>query len=300
MCEHIRQSSRDPVLRRVASNAVQQFRGGPLYIGQPFNPKDPRVIAESCYWFAKHHMTFVIHDEMIRAIFGEHDQMQLLISPALLLRMRSMEGDCAIYTMLIAAMLQSQGVPFEIVTVAVDPAQPGVFSHVYPRAVLPQGRMPLDASHGDYPGWEVPASRQSKRQVWNESGSPVSDQAPRWSGLHGYAVARRQGLGACGVDPSSGEAWGDCGLVAPPTAAGSSWTSFIQGIGSQVTTILGRKFAPTTILQRGPNGQLIMETPGSSPSLMTNFSAATGGESLWLWGGLAVGAVILISVLKKK
>lgn len=291
MCEHIRRSSRDPVLARVAVQAVRQHRGGPLYVGRPIDLRDPRIVAESCYWFAKHHMRFVLHDEMIRVMFGEHDQMQLLISPALLIRMRKMEGDCAIYTMLIAAMLQSQGVPFEIVTVAVDPSQPGVFSHVYPRVVLPQGRMPLDASHGDYPGWEVPVQRQSKRQVWSESGSPISDQASRWSGLHGYAMARRQGLGACGVDPLSGESWGDC------STTGTGTSSWIQNLSSDLARQWSQLGVRLLAQRGGVQQDIYMPTAGGGGSLqlLSNQASMIPG---WVW--IAGIGLVAILVLKKK
>jgi len=74
------------------------------------------------------------------AWLGESDQMQLLISPDVLLRSGRKVGDCAIYSELACALLACNGVDYEFVTVAVNPSQPEVFSHVYVYAVLPDGR----------------------------------------------------------------------------------------------------------------------------------------------------------------
>ena len=75
------------------------------------------------------------------------------------------KGDCAIFTTLIQALLLYRGIPYETVCVAVDPRQPAEYTHVYPRAVRADGsRVVLDASHGPWPGWEVPAGRILKKK----------------------------------------------------------------------------------------------------------------------------------------
>ena len=68
-------------------------------------------------------------------------------------------GDCDDYTMLGAAHLVARGVPCSFVTIAADPRDPQHFSHVYLAAYPTSGpyagqRVPLDISHGPYPGWE--------------------------------------------------------------------------------------------------------------------------------------------------
>jgi hypothetical protein len=104
------------------------------------------------------------------------------------------EGDCAIFTECVCSFLRVLGVPYEVVTVAVNPNEPDIFSHVFAYAVLEDGtRLPLDASHGDYPGWQVPGSHVSRRQVWDENGRKVSDKGSRFDGLHNYGI--RAGLG---------------------------------------------------------------------------------------------------------
>jgi len=279
-----------------------------------------RMTACSCWWFAHLAIEFVHHDSMIRALWGEADQQQLLISPDVLLRMQRPAGDCAIFTMLICAMLRARGVRYEIVTAAVDPSQPEIYSHVYARAVMPDGtRLPLDASHGKYPGWQVPAEHRTRTQVWDESGHAIADTQP-WSGLHGYVAGkRRRGVGY--IDPETGQEavfgggsdpnvttlqdpFGIYGQGAPtyststPSGGGFNYGQFFAGISNKLVDIFGRKVAPTTYV-RGPNGQYI-ETPGSAPSLTTAFSAASGGGNLLLWGGIGVGVILLAKAFGKK
>jgi hypothetical protein len=105
-----------------------------------------------------------------------------------------MEGDCAIYTMMLCAILESLGIQWEIVTAAVDARQPEIFGHVWPRAVLPGGnRESLDASHGRYPGWQVPSYDLHRVWVFNANGQRVSEQRAGFTGLHAYR--RRRGFG---------------------------------------------------------------------------------------------------------
>lgn len=190
MCRYIRSTAQDPMVKAAARDALRRFRGGPLYQAAGIDPqKSAAAQCESVWWWAKHVLKFVHHDGLIQLWFNERDQLQLLISPDLLLRMGEPRGDCAIYTMLECAMLESLGIGYEIVTAAVDPHVPDEFSHVYPRAVLPTGkRIVLDASHGKYPGWEVPKEHTIRKQVWGPDGQPIADEAPARSGLHGYAA----------------------------------------------------------------------------------------------------------------
>ena len=177
----------DPLVYAFAAEGVDTWRGGLDFAASGRDPwTDAVAIAESCFWQAKHYMRFVHHSQQIFVLFHERDQMQLLIAPDVLLRMRDMEGDCAIYTMLVCAMLQALGVRYEIQTLAVNPYQPDVFTHVFLRVVTPKGRrVPLDASHGKFMGWMVPQQDILRSQVWNEDGQPVED-AQQFDGLHGY------------------------------------------------------------------------------------------------------------------
>lgn len=78
------------------------------------------------------------------------------------------QGDCDDFSMLVAAMLMAQGIDVAYVTVAADPADPAQFSHVYVASYRDGRRIPVDASHGPYAGWE--AGDVYRRQEW-----PVDD-----------------------------------------------------------------------------------------------------------------------------
>lgn len=290
MCQHANRSASNPLVIATARDVAARYRGGPLYKGQP---NEAHAIANSVWWFCKTNLEFIHHEDMIRALWNEPGQLQLLIAPDVLLQTPRPAGDCAVYTMLVCALLKVNGVPFEVVTVACDPGQPSMFTHVYARAVLPYGaRAPLDASHGQYPGWEVPRAHVTRKQVWDESGRPIEDVA-RWNGLHGYT---RRGLGmSCdGTDPL-----GTCTTVnipgAPASSSGSSWTSFLQGALNQGINLAGRVFAPQTTYQRGPNGQVLLQTPGSAPVFGADLLTSTTGEiPSWVWiAGAGVLAVML-------
>lgn len=192
MCEQIDRAAKDPVLCAAARDAVRRFRGGPLYASAGINPwSSPQAIAESAWWWVKHALRFVHHDGLIQVWFNERDQLQLLISPDLLLRMQDPRGDCAIYTMLLCAMLKCFGIGYEIVTAAVTPNSPE-YDHVWCRAILPNNRrLNLDASHGKYPGWQVPFEHRNRTQVWDESANPILDIAPKHRGLHAYQALAR-------------------------------------------------------------------------------------------------------------
>jgi hypothetical protein len=83
-------------------------------------------------------------------------------------------GDCDDFSMYLAAILEAQGIPCSFITVAADGKAPDQYSHVYVRAYptdAPEG-MALDASHGGYPGWEVP-NVYGKWREWPVEGDGV-------------------------------------------------------------------------------------------------------------------------------
>jgi hypothetical protein len=168
MCELIHDSLADGIVQRVT---------GRLLANGFASVTDCAI---EIWGFAKQHVRFVHHQKLLVAWLGAPKELQLLIRPDALLKMREPKGDCAVFTTLICAMCDCAGLPWEIVTIACDPRQPGIYSHVYPRVILPDGRrLVMDASHGKYPGWEVPADHVSAKQVWNHDGQPIEDEAPR-------------------------------------------------------------------------------------------------------------------------
>jgi len=177
MTQHIRDCANDPAVIAAAQNALATFgAGGP----------GRRNAAWAVWWSIKHALTFVEDDQLLRGLTPDPPELELLVSPSVMVRAQGPRGDCDDFTMLLCCFLEVLGCPWEIVTVAVDPNEPERWSHVYAVAVLEDGsRMALDASHGSYPGWEVPSEHVMRYQAWDRSGQPVA-RRPAAKGLHGY------------------------------------------------------------------------------------------------------------------
>jgi hypothetical protein len=186
MCQHIKGGAGDWGVREAAMDAMHRF-----------SVQDSAAdLASAAWYWCKTFIKFAHHELLLRRYLGEANHLQGLISPDALIRMDKPEGDCAIFTDCLCAFLRVFGVPYELVTVAVNPAEPDIYSHVFAYAVLEDGRrFPCDASHGTYPGWQVPSSDVSRRQVWDSDGNPVPDRGSRFEGLGNYGLGRR-GLGA--------------------------------------------------------------------------------------------------------
>ena len=297
MCRLVQHSLSDPVVWAATNSALKLF----AIAGSP---------CAAIWQWCKRSIKFVHHQDLLERWLGKGDELQLLISPEALLKMERPKGDCAVFTTLICAMLQTAGYKWEIVTVAVDPRQPGIYSHVFPRAILPDGRrLALDASHGEYPGWQVPAAHRTATQVWDMSGAPVADQASGFSGLHGYGGGQQMGMGCCAdegltgyrglgqictsVDPDSGACLsyevdptddsGDDTYISPLTPVASSSSSStltpsevasINSAAAAWTKIASNVIAPQTTITT-PSG-LSISTPASQTGTL---SSLLGGAS---------------------
>lgn len=249
MCELIDDSLADGIVQQATLDAdrFRQFAASPW---------------ASIWWWAKHHVVFVHHQKLLVAWLGAPDELQLLIRPDALLKMAQPKGDCAVFTTLICAMLDCAGLPWEICTVAVDPRQPGIYSHVYPRVILSDGRrIPLDASHGKWPGWEVPAQHVSAKQVWNSDGEPIEDLAPRFEGLHG--VDMRYLYGGPGMP---GEGLGD---LTCDDSGNCVDTGVVTGGDN---TILPVDTGGGSTLPQGPGISTLPSNPNNSPAALAQLS----------------------------
>ena len=185
MCEYIHRAAKDTVVHSTAAYAESKMR---MF-----------AVGSGCFWWAKHFVKQLPHAQFKALYAGFPQKRQLLVIPEVVVRATNPAGDCSTFSMLIAAMLESLGIKWELVTVAVEPSEPTLYSHVFVRAVNFDGtRLTLDGSHGKYPGWEVPRVRQLRRQVWDENGNAIPDGAPVLSGLGEYR--RMPGLGDDGDD----------------------------------------------------------------------------------------------------
>lgn len=79
-------------------------------------------------------------------------------------------GDCDDFSMYLAALLTANGIACSFITVAADGHAPDQYSHVYVVAYPGGERIACDASHGGYPGWEVP-NRFGKMREWRCDGA---------------------------------------------------------------------------------------------------------------------------------
>ena len=251
MCKLIHESAKDPLISRYALEAVRQWRGGAQFASTGQDAlSDPLAIAESIWWWCKHSMTFVHHSKQILVWLGERDQLQLLIEPSVLVRMKQMEGDCAIYSMLICAMLECLGIDWELQTLATNPGQPDIYNHVFLRVVLPNGRrIPFDCSHGKYPGWRVPENNVLRSQVWDESGAAVPD------------AAEYQGLGSYVQNPNP---W---------------WFTGNAGLGQDTTDTTDTTLPPIDTL---PSGSTLSDLTGTLPPMGPTVIDTSTGSSVSL------------------
>jgi hypothetical protein len=226
-----------------------------------------RAVAAGDWAFAKHFLKFVQDAALCQILAGEGDALEGLFDPRLLIRSVQPAGDCDDYTMFLCALLECQGIQWEIVTVAADRSEPGRWSHVYPRAVVGGRRLALDASHGKAPGWEVPAYDVQRFQAWGPDGQHIAAPVRGDVGvshLHGYertTPAKYWGMGAVALGLGQGE-YGDDPTSDP---GGGSAPALTTG------PTLAQAGYPTTL----PSGELIDYTtdPSASPS------AAGGGGS---------------------
>lgn len=294
MCEYIEAGSRDPVVRSWATHAANMYGGA---------AQDPAALCWAVFWLAKHAVKYA-HDEPRLFRLGEPGALDLLIAPAVLVRMRKPKEDCDGFTMLICAMLRALLVESYIVTVAADPADPSRWSHVFAMAKLPDGTLvPLDGSHGAFPGWMVPAEHIFRWQAWQLNGRPADDvRMPRFTGLHGYAKPgskmMRRGVG----DSSTlSFPYVDPGIAPPAAAPGFNWDQTIanllnSGVGIAKSVLTPPTYQQTTNPQTGQTSTTIYGT-----SAVGSAASPLGlgiSPNVLMVGGLVLVGLLVFSSMK--
>jgi hypothetical protein len=211
MCEYIAQSVPDPVVQMWARRAVIYGQGR----------SDLMARCWGVYWLVKHAVKFA-RDEPRLFRMGDGDALDMLIAPAVLVRMAMPQEDCDGFTMLVCALLENLGVPWCIVTVAADRSDPDRWSHVFPMALFPDGsNVAMDASHGRFPGWMVPKADIFRWQAWDKNAAPIEVKPNRAPGLHGYVprgrtMRMRRGMGQDDNSTPITFFGGDPGISMPP------------------------------------------------------------------------------------
>jgi hypothetical protein len=150
----ILEDASDPLILEDAQNALQMGNGCPIQ--GVWNWIKPRIRFQQDEDSAR---KLQVSDPRIP------DVIEVLIRPAdqaWLIRMNRGFEDCDGFVHYGACLLVALGVPVRMVTVSADTDAPSRFSHVYLASYLNGQRVPLDLSHGEYPGWECPNTGRVK------------------------------------------------------------------------------------------------------------------------------------------
>jgi hypothetical protein len=263
MCEYIAAGASDDVCKFWALQAKDRWAQGP-------------DLAQQCWgawWLVKHAVKFAKDEPRLFQI-GEPDALDLLIAPAVLVREQDRKEDCDGFTMLVCCLLKILGIPSVIVTVAADPSDPERWSHVFPMAEVNGAYLPMDASHGKFPGWMVPRDHISRWQAWDLNGNPVQafpSQAKNT--LHGYLPRgvpmrrARRGMRGLGQDSTDYSNLTDPSVLALASPTSDSLT--LPTLSSDYSNLT----SPSLLSAESP-------TPGistSSPTSSTNWGNVISG-----------------------
>lgn len=146
-------------------------------------------------------------------------------------------GDCDDFSMWVGSLLLARGIPYSLCVAAVDRHSPR-YSHVYGVGWPDGERLALDASHGLWPGWEVP-------RIWEHVNPrkeyPVGRgiwSSPWTAGI--VAGALTMAVVAC-ADQSTTPAWERVQGVKGVVMAGVLTAALIAGMGfmARVGTVTG-------------------------------------------------------------
>ena len=323
MAEYARAGASDPVVKHWAEFGAAKFAPPPGF------SKD-RGAVWSDFFLLKHCLNFV-NDEPRLFEVGEPEALDLLIAPAVLVRMENPAEDCDGFAMLTASLLQIQGIKCWFVTIACDPSDRDRWSHVFAMAEVDGTRIPVDASKGKFPGWMVPRKHIFKWQTWDMDGKPVAIGPPEQNTLHGY---RRRGVGDDAVPPDFGLPgfFNTPDFIPPVTTGGApagvnvadlSWTpaSISASNPSLSATDISKIIAaatsgalniykqtqspglvPGTNLVYDPGTNRFLPASGYGAGVSSIFGNASTNMPAWLLpvGLLALGLIVLPSLMGRK
>ena len=339
-------------------------------------------IAGALHSWLRRHVVFE-DDDIKGAGAGYGSGHEVLVRPVDLLAMASPSGDCDCFCMAFGALMlraiQMYGLSscrVWFVTVATDGYYPEQFTHVY--CCVSAGSqhvdaLPVDASHGEYAGWEV-ANHYGKKSYWPLEGLSMFAQAIGYRPLAGLSRGRRPlgctgygglvplaGLGdnadsttldffGCGgggapvdtstpgvsvtetaLDPlaSSGvitfgppaggpgplpgasstslasyfnQMWGGAPVSGPTYTStnpndSTNWTSVFNNLIAAGATVAKADMTGTVI--RMPNGQTVSYAGVVPSSAQVAAASGVSSSSIFLYGGLALGLVLLLSAMKR-
>lgn len=205
-------------------------------------------------------------------------------------------GDCDdINSILLPALLMTIGFNVRLVTVAADPSDPNVFSHIYCEAQIPDGSwLPLDVARRN-PAFGKGPGHWFRLRRWSLTDSTYHDlPAGRQMGLSGYFHDRRTAMGDDSTDTSDSGGFDWSALASVLGAAGSAAGNIIRAVNTPAPTIPGIVVNPATGLPVAvtttPQGTLIASSvPGGI------LTSASGSIPTWMiFAGLGLGALLLL------
>lgn len=132
------------------------------------DPNESRIEVQRVFDWIRRNVKFVNDPYLVVGWLREWQDAvdcEVLTSPARLVTMQRMFGDCDDFAMLGKAMLRVCGIESLFVTVKADPANPDEWSHVYLDVLVGNDWVPFDPSYGKYVGWEAPNTWG--RKVWS-------------------------------------------------------------------------------------------------------------------------------------
>lgn len=189
MCELVNDAAGDPLIESTARSIVNV---DDLHSRQ-------KICAAAWDW-CKQNIRFVPDEEQLMRTLNRTGERELLISPSVMIRpellakargVHEMQGDCDDFVTMLRSLIGVFRVPTVTITLKCERKDHlNRWSHVCSGAVLEDGSLfPLDASHGDYPGWSVPAQDVFEYAVWDSAGRKIG-------GRKGMGFTRRGGMGA--------------------------------------------------------------------------------------------------------
>lgn len=157
-----RDAAADPEVQRCALRAAAWGRGSSL-----------AHRALGVWLWLKHCIKFR-RDEITARRLGLGDAFDLVIDPRVLVRMQDPAEDCDGFATCGASLLRVLGIPFYFAAAATEGHEPGRWSHTWLVVALGGRLVDLDASHGRWFGWGVPAERRYRFGLWNSEGVRVA------------------------------------------------------------------------------------------------------------------------------
>jgi hypothetical protein len=280
---HMVKYAREDAQRRALQIAAQDVRT--LSEGSSH-----RALAAGVHYFLRTRVRYDADSKLAAAIGAPLDS-EILIRPADLLMMKDPRGDCDEFASSAAALLLALDVPVFIKTVKCNPLARHVWSHVYVVARMEDGTLlPLDCSHGPYPGWETSPIFHSK--LW-----PVHPL------MNTQVINVKSGLASADYGGEYGApdtvTYGEQ-PAATASGAGFDWGSLINNTTKAASSILGARYGVAQLApgqyQRNADGSIMYQ---GLPSTVLPTQGTTGaGSSLLLLGVAAVIAVIVLTSRK--